>query len=105
MAHVILMDHVTVTLAGPESYAIKKRVPLIVLRMADVIYKQPSVSVVIPIPVSILRTKLTTITKACVNVVCVVCACVYIWVRSHTHNMHENLYFFVVCIVICSMFV
>ena len=84
MAHVILMDHVTVTLAGPESYAIKKRVPLIVLGMANVIYKQPSVSVVIPIPVSILRTKLTTITKACVNVVCCVCVCVHMGMRTYT---------------------
>ena len=62
MDHVmLLMDHVTALLAGPESCVTKKCVPPTALEMANVICKQPSVSVMIPTLVSTIGKKGTHI--------------------------------------------
>ena len=72
MAHVMLMDHVTVMLAGPESCAIKRCVPQNALAMADVICKQPSVSVVIPTLVSV-KNLVVYCHRSLYEYICVVC--------------------------------
>ena len=52
MAPVMMMDHVTVMLAGLESFVTKRRVPPTVLGMENVIYKLNNVFAMIPILVS-----------------------------------------------------